>query len=327
MRYFRALTLSFILSGLVHGVAVLAFWLLANEPSGLSPMPRSLTVVELLESPELPKRPKQLARADAVFVRKAVAPPEVLTKEKRTKRFASEDEQTVLVEQQARASGMTTNRSTVLGEEKRTRHDRKMAKRPLDLRPQTTVQKMAEEELVGGLGDVRRPAQPKPVANSGQPLDFSRFGNLDRGMSTIGEKLPDDVRVGDFTALNTDRHLYYSFYSRMEEKIRGRWTNYVRSVVFGLKNGTEPLNSRPTWTTRLEIILDKDGTFERAIMHQSSGSRGLDSAPVQAFRDAQQFPHPPEEMIKAEDGKIHLDYAFTVDLIPRYAAARAPDEE
>lgn len=321
MRSLRGLTSSFILSILVHAVVLLVVWLMAGEPSGgLRPQGQPV-VVELLESPELPKRPKQEPKDEAIFVRRATAPPELQTKKDDVKkRFSSEDEQTVLQEQQARASGQTENRSTVIGDQKQTRQDKLTAQKKFDLRPPSVVQKMAERELLGGLGDVREQAQPKPVVNSGKPLDFSRFGSVERGASTIGERLPDDVKVGDFTALNTDRHLYYSFYSRMEEMVRGRWTNYVRTVVYGLENGTETLKSRPTWTTRLEIILDKDGTFERAIMHQSSGSRGLDSAPVQAFRDAQQFPHPPEEMINKDDGKIHLDYAFTVDLIPRYAS-------
>lgn len=320
MRYFRALTLSFIL----HAIVLLVFWLLVPESEILIPE-QTPTVVELLESPELPRRPSQPQKNEAQFVRKAEAPPELRTAEKKKPRFASEDEQYVLQEQQARQSGMTENRSETVGETQQWRRQRMNAQKKLDLRPPTTVQKMAEQDLSGGLGDIAQIERPKPVVNSGQPLDFSRFGNLATGRSTIGERLPDDVKIGDFTALNTDRQLYYTFYARMEEKIRGRWINYVRAVVGGIENGTEPIHGRPSWNTRLEIVLDKEGTFTRAILHSSSGSKGLDSAPVQAFRDAQQFPHPPPEMIK-DDGMIHLDYAFYVELVPRYATRSANDE-
>lgn len=321
MGYFRAL----ILSLAFHAIALLIFWLLAGaNPTDLTPKPS--TVVELMETPELAKRPHQSPKDEKQFVRKAEAPPELRTKDKREARFASEDEQWVLQEQQARQSGLTTNRSASAGDTKAQTRLPSRGKKPLDFKPESPIEKFAERELASSNdGPVVAPSR-KRVENSYRPLDFSRFGSIERGMSTIGEQLPDDVKFGDFTALNTDRHLYYSFYSRIEEMVRGRWVNYARAVVYGIENGSERISGRATWTTQLEIILDKEGTFSRAILHSSSGSKGLDSAPVQAFRDAQAFPHPPAEMVK-EDGTIHIYYAFSVNMVPRYAARSAEDAE
>jgi len=322
MRYFRAL----ILSLAFHAIVLLLFWLLAGaNPAALAPKPP--TVVELMETPELAKRPHQAAKDEKEFVRKAEVPEELLSKQKRDSRFASEDEQWVLQEQQARQSGLTANRSPSVGESKRQSEPRPRIKKPLDFKPDSTLEKLAEKEFeTSGDGDVEAPAKKQHVVNSNKPLDFSRFGSVERGMSTVGETLPEDIKFGDFTALNTDRHLYYSFYSRIEEMVRGRWVTYARAVVYGIENGSEKIQGRATWTTQLEIILDKDGTFSRAILHSSSGSKSLDSAPVQAFRDAQQFPHPPPEMVK-EDGTIHIYYAFSVNMVPRYAAGGTTDEE
>ncbi len=322
MRYFRAL----ILSLGFHAIVLLLFWLLAAKtPTSLTPS--APTVVELMEEPTLAKRPRQMAKDEKQFVRKAEVPPELRTQEKRDARFASEDEQFVLQEQQARQSGMTANRSPSVGDPKVQANQPRprVAKKQIDFKPDSPLTRFAERELASNDGDVEMPSQKKQVENSNKPLDFARFGHFERGMSTVGEALPDDIKFGDFTALNTDRHLYYSFYSRIEEMVRGRWVNYARAVVYGIENGSEKISGRASFTTQLEIILDKEGTFSRAILHSSSGSKGLDSAPVQAFRDAQQFPHPPAEMVK-DDGTIHIYYAFSVNMVPRYAAHNAEDD-
>ena len=326
MRYFRAL----ILSLAFHAIALLLFWLLAGaKPTQLTA--QNSTVVELMETPELAKRPHQISKDEQQFVRKADVPPELRAKEKREARFASEDEQWVLKESQARQSGLTTNRSASLGDTKaqpdqpRPR-EKTVQKKALDFKPEPVVRKYAERELASSAdGDIEMPANKKKLVNTNRPLDFARFGSFERGMSSVGEALPPDIQFGDFTALNTDRHLYYSFYSRIEEMIRGRWVNYARAVVYGIENGSEKLSGRASFTTQLEVILDKEGVFSRAILHSSSGSKGLDSAPVQAFRDAQAFPHPPAEMVKA-DGTIHIYYAFSVNMVPRYTAHDADDE-
>jgi TonB family protein len=326
MRYFRAL----ILSLAFHAIALLLFWLLAGtNPTHLTP--QNSTVVELMETPDLAQRPHQIPKDEKLFVRKAEVPPELRAKEKRPARFASENEQWVLQEQQARQSGMTANRSATIGSVDSHAHGlqpkaKRDADRTLNFKPDSPFQKFAEREFTSSNdGDVEMSSQKKRIVNSYRPLDLSRFGSVERGQSTFGEKAPDDIKFGDFTALNTDRQLYYSFYSRMEEMIRGRWVNYARAVVYGIENGSEKVSGHATYTTQLEVILDKEGTFSRAILHSSSGSRGLDSAPVQAFRDAQQFPHPPPEMVK-EDGTIHIYYAFSVSMVPRYAAHDAEDE-
>lgn len=322
MRYFRAL----ILSLAFHAIVLLLFWLLAGT-NQTDLTPKTPTVVELMETPTLAKRPHQMAKDEKQFVRKADVPPELRAKDRRDTRFASEDEQWVLQEQQARQSGLTTNRSPSVGQTKtQANQPRPQIKKPIDFKPDSPLQKFAERDLASNDdGDIEMPSQKKPVVNTNRPLDFSRFGSVERGMSTVGEALPDDIKFGDFTALNTDRHLYYSFYSRIEEMVRGRWVNYARAVVYGIENGSEKISGRASFTTQLEIILDKEGTFSRAILHSSSGSKGLDSAPVQAFRDAQQFPHPPAEMVK-EDGTIHIYYAFSVNMVPRYAARSTDDE-
>ncbi|MES2962259.1 MAG: energy transducer TonB [Bdellovibrionota bacterium] len=325
MRYFRILIALYI-SFLVHLYVSFLAWLLIPVATPIE-APRNTTYVDLLESPSLPRRPHQPDLDDKTFVRSATAPKDLLTEKENEKRFASEDEQNVIIEQQARASGLTTNRGGGASAAKTpTRAEpSKQTGRKLDFTPDNSLRRMAENEIASLEGDIDVGNVQKEKSNSGRPLDFSRFGSIERGVSTIGESLPDDVKFGDFTALNTDRHLYYTFYSRIEEMIRSRWVNYAKAVVYGVEMGTERVDGRATWVTKLEILLDKQGNFTKAILHESSGVRNLDAAPVQAFRDAQQFPNPPQEMVK-DDGSIHIYYAFSVNILPRYAGHRGEEE-
>lgn len=324
MRWLRILIAVYV-SAWVHVVLAFLLWLLGPETV---PIPANRTAyVDLLETPQLPRRPHQPEIDEQTFVRSAPAPDELVTDDEKNARFASEEDQNVIEERQARASGMTANRGGGSGASEPTSRSKpgKSAKRELDFTPKSPLERIAENEIDEPEGDVDVGRRGKEKQNEGRPLDFSRFGSIERGVSTIGEALPDDVKFGDFTALNTDRHLYYTFYSRIEEMIRSRWVNYAKAVVYGVEMGTERVNGRATWVTKLEVLLDKEGNFKKAILHESSGVRNLDAAPVQAFRDAGQFPNPPQEMVK-DDGSIHIYYAFSVNLIPRYASRQAEEK-
>jgi TonB family protein len=327
MLSYRALTLSL-------AIHVILGILLALYAPKLPPLYSPPVVVDLIQEPELARRPHQVPKGEKEFVRAAPIPEELKTKEKRKARFASEEEQYVLQEQQARQTGLTANRAD-LGlkspqkefEEHVEAHKREIAKGKLNFKPNSPLEERRPEEIVqGGIGDVQiAGANPQPndalertAPDGSKPLKIPSFVGVEQGSSTIGEMLPEDVRLGNFTALNTDRHLFYTFYARMEEAIRGRWIAYVKAVIYNFENGSQALTGKENWTTELEVILDPDGTVQKEIVHSGSGNRALDSAPVQAFRDAHQFPHPPPEMVKS-DGLIHIWYAFTLNYSPRYA--------
>lgn len=320
MRYFRTL----IISIGIHFALVIV--LMQINPPQFRPQ-KQITIVDLLESPEPRRRPKQEAFDTKQFVRSAPAPEELKTDKKREKRFSSEEEQIVLEETQARKSGLTANRS---GEPQKpkSKTEKKKPQDELDFSPSSILDRKAallEEETlepdgdlhVGGLKNGRPQPKTKPSSES-RDLILPGFNGAEVGVSTVGEALPEDIKFGDFTALNTDRHLYYTFYARMEEQIRHRWVTYAKAAVYSTLRSSK-LTGNETWETQLEIVLDQKGNFVRAILHDSSGISGLDSAPVQAFRDAQQFPNPPQEMVK-EDGTIRLHYTFNVNIIPRYAS-------
>lgn len=136
------------------------------------------------------------------------------------------------------------------------------------------------------------------------------------GLSSVGEALPEELEIGSFTALNTDRYLYYSFFTRIEELIRHRWETAVRSTADRQPRGFFQTHLHSTWTTQVEIMLKPNGEFHKAVLLKGSGLDGFDWAAMDSFADARIFPHPPHEMVES-DGYIHLRYLFKVHTNPK----------
>ncbi len=146
--------------------------------------------------------------------------------------------------------------------------------------------------------------------NRNSNSQIAKSNSLDPGLSTFGNQLNKNVDIGAFTALNTDRHLFYSFYSRIEDMIRPPWEDVVSSEARRL-NATNPFRPKGGWSSRIDVILNPDGRLVRVALLKSSGIKGFDNAAISAFQKADFFPHPPKGMIN-EDGVIVLKYLFTV---------------
>lgn len=142
---------------------------------------------------------------------------------------------------------------------------------------------------------------------------------LNQGVSTIGEALPNEVQIGSFTALNTDRYLFYSFYARIEDLIRYRWESSVERAINTIPRERFQASVNNRWVTQIEVLLNAKGNFQRVLMMKPSGLPAFDQAAAQAFAQARYFPNPPKEMVE-EDGLIHLKYSFTVQFDPRLLA-------
>ncbi|PIS10273.1 MAG: energy transducer TonB [Bdellovibrio sp. CG10_big_fil_rev_8_21_14_0_10_47_8] len=152
--------------------------------------------------------------------------------------------------------------------------------------------------------------QKKPAAMAAQDLQ------LEQGLSTIGEALPQEVAVGSFTALNTDRYLYYSFYARIEELIRFRWETAVRNAIDTTPPDRFGSNIRGLWNTQIEVWLKPSGELHSVHLMKESGLKAFDQSAIQSFIQARVFPNPPKEMVES-DGLIHVKYAFQVTYSPK----------
>lgn len=226
------------------------------------------------------------ARDEKTFIRDLEVPNNLKFEDPVKTDFASEKRNRVLQETQARESGITKNRNQgpkFLMEDQKPWEKQVKKERDLD-----------EEGF--------------HVFNPKQELQ-----KFDAGESTISVKLPDSVAVGSFTALNTDRHLYYSFYARLEDMIYLRWADLIHKAIesYSMDFKRSRLAGK-SYRTDLVVLLKPNGEFHRAEIHNPSGVERFDVSPALAFQDARIFPNPPPEMVR-EDGFIHISYSFVVD--------------
>lgn len=245
-RVFLGISLSVLLHVLVS-VATYEFSEMFSAPKE-----RPAALIEWIEPTDLKK--DDWTNRENQVVRKADLPPDALDLNVKVKRrFLSEEKQTVKQETRAAASGMTENRApetldlkpsrpapaqaqVAQGAKNSSGDVAQGARAPRERLPEVVPNSIFEE----GLGDisVKRELQASSdQARRGQPesqeLILPSDPRRNRGVSTTGEQLPQDIQIGDFTALNTDRFVYYTFYARIEEQIRHRWVRYVKAAIFG----------------------------------------------------------------------------------------------
>lgn len=209
-------------------------------------------------------------------------------------RFLSEKTQRVKKQTQAVISGMTKNRSNTQASKNN--------------KPKTETQNDQKNNPRKDF-DAFAPGYRKfPDMTSPQEMES--------GLSSIGEALPSEVSVGSFTALNTDRYLYYSFFSRVEELIRFRWESAVRQTIDYTSPARLSQNARGIWVTQLQVLINAQGEIKAVKIMKESGLKGFDQSASQAFVQSRTLPNPPKELVE-EDGLIRLDYSFQVRYSPR----------
>lgn len=277
-------------SFLFHFLLLLAMVFLAPRFASKPPEVIEIALTSAKPAQQNNKKEKQV-------VRQALVPDKMKAPEDETlARFLSQQKQRVKQESQAAETGMTENRSNSAA--------------------QKSVQQKAPQH-----------AQPKQLAQPQQPPEKDGYRNVDiskelnemnhlnDGRSMVGEALPTDVKVGSFTALNTDRYLFYTFYSRIEELVRFRWETRVQQAIDRFDQATSINAGDRNWNTQVEFLLDRKGFLQKALIMKESGIKSFDAAAVNAFKEARVFPNPPQEMVQ-DDGYIHLQFTFTVNYRP-----------
>jgi len=257
-------------------------WLKKDKPQKL--------VVELIEAKSADENQKHI-------VRETPAPASQIDKDQSEEaRFLSAQKQRVQLETRARKSGLTQNRQR-----------NALAEAEQNQKRQEASQKNEKSSL------------EKDAFAHYKPVEFRR-ALQEEGVSTVGESLPNDVALGSFTALNTDRFQFYSFYSRVEELVRFRWESRVRDAiqVFDRRNMLNKLGNK-NWISKMTFLISPEGRLLKVQVGQECGVPAFDQAAIQAFQEVLNFPNPPREMIKS-DGMIHLQYSFNVNFNPMAVA-------
>jgi TonB family protein len=218
------------------------------------------------------------------IVRAPPVPDKLLAIKKHEPKFLGEKDQSVVEQTRSHMVGLTQNGGPTAAQKKNNSHNISTAKKN---------ERELEKNRDGTFA-------PKKLTDLGQTLFSQQSMNSDA---------PNNVKEGLVNALDTERFTYYSFFSRVDEKIYPLAQRYFDETVERM-NSTEihrlSLQSR---TTVVDVLLTPRGDYVETVIQQSSGNAALDNVAVDAFRDGKFFPNPPIEMVK-KDGKIHLQFGF-----------------
>jgi len=121
-----------------------------------------------------------------------------------------------------------------------------------------------------------------------------------------------DIQTGPQTLLSSREFIYYSYYSRIKERIRLFWEPKIKEKVTRLFMSGRHLASNEEKITRLVITLDNQGRLLRVQVLGESGLKDLDDAAVEAFQQAAPFPNPPKGIVEA-DGTIKINWDFILE--------------
>jgi TonB family protein len=156
--------------------------------------------------------------------------------------------------------------------------------------------------MEGQPGSPTPPAPPHPLSLVPSSETLSRA--LGSGTS---DYLPD-VDEGDDTALNARKWKFASFFNRVKEQIRQHWH---AAEEYQKRDPTGSVYGGHTHFTLLRVSLRPDGSLADVRLEQPSGVDFLDDVAVEAVKQAQPFPNPPQQLVEA--GKINFRFGFVVD--------------
>lgn len=274
-------------------------------------------IIEVTVTPDTKRNTQDTRKQKTVVL--AAQPPKEDPLNTDPAHYLSLGRQRVKQETKARQTGITQNRSqSQMAKESQNTVQKERAQKPTLKSLTPPLIKLPKQVVGGTFGDInvgqKKQREAKEVEEQKQ-----NSPNLNTGVSMVNEALRDDVKLGEFTTLNTDQYLFYSFYSRIAPQIRFRWERNVSSAIQYMLSRNVYIPNRDQFVTQVEVILDSKGYLIDTIIQRSCGLPAYDHAVVQAFQESTPYLNPPKEMVQ-DDGKIRMRYQFSVMFNPRQAS-------
>ncbi|MGE3387494.1 MAG: TonB family protein [Bdellovibrionales bacterium] len=173
-------------------------------------------------------------------------------------------------------------------------------------RSQVAPQQAQNKKSLPSLSSLAPQFKPQPV----QPQITGDEGKQNQAAQT--DDYLKDVAVDMQTMLSTREFVYYTYYSRIKERIRQHWEPTVRGKVKMIYRQGRSIASSKDHVTQVVITLNNLGELMRVDVVTPSGLEQLDDAAVEAFRAAQPFPNPPRGLIN-DDGVIQIRWDFVLE--------------
>lgn len=167
-----------------------------------------------------------------------------------------------------------------------------------------TPQQKSKVGELPSLAKLRPQFNPTPRNNDTTPTN--------PGQESQSDDYLKDMDRGIQTMLSTREFVYYSYYSRIKEKIRQHWEPGIRERVRMIYRTGRTLASAKDIVTQVLVVLNNQGELLRIEVINASGNQSLDDAAIDAFKQSAPFPNPPSGMIEA-DGTIKIRWDFILE--------------
>jgi TonB family protein len=171
-------------------------------------------------------------------------------------------------------------------------------------------QAKAEKQYTSENGDVALPklASLKPQFQ----WDKVPSSVSDPGLQSQTDDHIKETVTGPQTLLSSREFVYYTYYSRIKERLRLFWEPKIKEKVARIFMTGRHLASDEERITRLVITLDSTGKLIRVQVLGASGMKDLDDAAIEAFQAAAPFPNPPKGIVDP-DGTIKIHWDFILE--------------
>lgn len=130
----------------------------------------------------------------------------------------------------------------------------------------------------------------------------------ERGMSATNDYV-QEVKLGDFTHLNTVEYKHYGFFHRIRQKLEQFWGNSIQEKSMMIFRSGRKIASQD-YVTSLQVTLDAKGEIVAVKILGASGVKELDDAAIESFNQAGPFPNPPKDLLV--NGRATIEWGFVV---------------
>jgi TonB family protein len=179
---------------------------------------------------------------------------------------------------------------------------KKLAKNTPQLKKEAIIPEPDGEKALPKLADL------KPQFH----WDKTPPGVLNPGPQSQSDDFLKDMKTGPQTLLSTREFVYYTYYSRIKDRLRVYWEPKIKEKVTKIFTSGRHIASDEERITKLIITLDSKGKLVKVQVIGTAGIEDLDDAAIEAFQSAAPFPNPPKGIVDA-DGTIKIRWDFVLE--------------
>ncbi len=146
-----------------------------------------------------------------------------------------------------------------------------------------------------------------PASEDGSSVDKEADNN--KGVSSTNDYVKE-VKLGDFTHLNTVEYKHYGFFHRIRQKLEQFWGRSIQEKASQLFRNGRRLPASENLITSLQVTLNSKGEIVRVRILGTSGVKELDDVAIESFNQAGPFPNPPKDLLV--NGIAIIEWGFVV---------------